>query len=461
MAESAIAERGPDVVGEPAPPQHQVPERWKRNVALFLTGQTVSLFGSMIVQYAVMWHVTFETKSGFAVALYVIAAFAPQGLVSLFGGVLADRVNRRTLVMVADSVIAGVTLVLALAMLAGITDLWVILLAVAARSVGAGVQTPAVTAMIPQVAPADQLMRVNGLFATIQSAMALLAPAAAGAVFAVSGVVPLFFVDVATAVLGVALLALVRVPTLAAVEEKTSGFAEDLVEGVRYITRHAIVRWLLIVFALIVLLTGAPSVLTPLLVARSFGEEVWMVTVLEIAFSVGMLLGGVLVTTVLAKRSKMAMILVSAVGFALATTALGLSTSLWVFFGFMLVFGLMVPIFSTPFMALLQETVEPEKQGRVFSFVGIAMALSAPIGMTVFGPLADAVSVEALLVMAGIVMTVVLAVAVLLPSGTAALAAARGGTPALTPAGGDAGHETRTAPERRARFDLAEAVPDV
>ena len=64
----------------------------------------------------------------------------------------------------------------------------------------------------------------------------------------------------------------------------------------------------------------------------------------------------------------------------------------------MLLIGLAVPFFSTPSMTLLQETVEPERQGRVFGFVGIVMAVAMPIGMLVFGPLADAVPVEAILV---------------------------------------------------------------
>ncbi|MFC0680971.1 MFS transporter [Lysobacter korlensis] len=424
MTGSAIAERGSDVVSDPQEPQQQIPERWKRNVALFLTGQTVSLFGSMIVQYAVMWYVTFETGSGFAVALYAIAAFAPQGVVSLFGGVLADRMNRRVLAIGADAVIAAVTLVLATAMLLGVTDMWVILLAVAARSLGAGVQTPAVTAMIPQVTPPDQLMRVNGLFATIQSAMALIAPAAAGALFGLLGIVPVFFLDVATAVVGIGFLARVRVQTLAAVAESTTSFREDLVEGMRYIRHNAVVRWLLLVFAFIVLLTGAPSMITPLLVARTFGAEVWMVTVLELAFSVGMLAGGALVSTVLAKRGKATLIVVSSFGFGVCTIALGLAPDLWAFYGFMFAFGLMVPVFSTPFMTLLAEIVEPEKHGRVFSYVGIAIALAVPVGMAVFGPLADLVSVELLLVAAGVLMTIVLVLAMRAPSGRAALARA-------------------------------------
>ncbi|MGA1835825.1 MFS transporter [Herbiconiux sp. 11R-BC] len=398
---------------------------WKRNAGLFLTGQTISLFGSMVVQYAVMWWVTFETKSGFAVALYALAAFAPQGIVSIFGGTLADRMNRKVLVILSDGTIAIVTLALALLMLSGVTELWIILLAVGVRSVGAGFQTPAVQAMIPQIAPPDQLMRVNGMYQTVQSAMALLAPAAAGAVFGLFGIVPVFFIDVVTAAIGIGLMLFVRVPTLAAVSERTSGYFADLAAGMRYIGGHRVVRWLLVVFAILFLLTVAPSFITPLMVARTFGPEVWMVTVLELAFSAGMLLGGVLVSTVLARSSRIGLILVSTFGFAVFTVGLGLSPNLVVFYAFMFAFGLLVPLFSTPFMTLVQETVQPEMHGRVFSYVSIVMALATPIGMTVFGPLADVVSVQLLLVLAGIATVLVITVAIALPSGRAAIAAAR------------------------------------
>jgi DHA3 family macrolide efflux protein-like MFS transporter len=111
---------------------------------------------------------------------------------------------------------------------------------------------------------------------------------------------------------------------------------------------------------------------------------------------------------------------------------LGLSTNLWVFFGFMFLVGIAVPFFSTPSMTLLQETVEPERQGRVFGFVGIVMAVAMPIGMVVFGPLADQFSVEILLVAAGILMFLVIATAVLVPAGRRAMHAANAATgPAL------------------------------
>ncbi|MEU7176394.1 MFS transporter [Micromonospora tulbaghiae] len=405
----------------PAP----APTNWKRNVALFLSGQTVSLLGSMVVQYVVMWYVTLETRSGLAIALYAVCAFGPQGLVSIFGGVLADRMNRKTLTIIADAGIAAVTLILALLMANGITALWVILLAVTVRSLGAGVQTPTVQAMIPQIVPPHQLMRVNGMFQTISSAMALLAPAMAAGIYAGFGVVPAFFLDVSTAVIGIGLLALVRVPTLDRAAEPTTTYRHDLVEGIRYIWTHSIVRWLLLVFAIIFMLTVAPSFVTPLMLTRTFGSAKWMLAILEIAFSVGMLLGGALISTWLVKRSRIGLVLTSTFGFAIFTVALGLSANLWVFYGFMFLFGLMVPLFSTPFMTLIQETVEPEMHGRVFSYVGIVMALATPAGMVVFGPLADVISVQTLLVVAGLVTIVVAIVAIMVPSGRAAIAAVR------------------------------------
>jgi DHA3 family macrolide efflux protein-like MFS transporter len=402
-----------------------VPAHWKRNVALFLTGQTVSLFGSMVVQYVVMWYVTLETRSGTAVALYAVAAFLPQGVVSIFAGVLADRMNRKKLIIVADAGIALVTLGLALLMMSGVDDLWILLLAVAVRSVGAGVQTPTVQAIIPQISPANQLMRVNGIFQSIGSAMALVAPAVAAGVYAVFGLVPVFFLDVVTAVIGIGLLATVAVPTLARAADNVTSFREDLVEGMRYIWTHRIVRWLLVVFAIIFLLIVPPSFVTPLLVVRNFGTEEWMLAALEISFSVGMVLGGIVVATWLTKRSRMGLILFSTYSFAVLSVAMGLSNNLWVFYGLMFLFGLGVPLFSTPFMTLIQETVEPEKHGRVFSYVGIVMALATPIGMAVFGPLADVIRVESLLIVGGLIMIGVMTLAVFMPSGRRAIEAAR------------------------------------
>nr|BFF10613.1 hypothetical protein GCM10025699_19160 [Microbacterium flavescens] len=132
----------------------------------------------MLVQYAVFWYLTIEYRSGVYMMLAALFGFLPQAVVSIFGGVWADRHNRKYLIMGADAAIALSTLALALIMMTGFDAVWLLFAVMAVRSAGAGIQMPAVAALIPQITPTRNLIRVNGINGSIQSGMALLAPAA-------------------------------------------------------------------------------------------------------------------------------------------------------------------------------------------------------------------------------------------------------------------------------------------
>lgn len=404
-------------------------EGWKRRVSVFLVGQTVTTFGSMLVQYAILWHLTLTTKSGTVLALAAIFGFLPQAIVSVFAGVWADRINRKVMIIVADLSIALATFCLALLMLSGVDDLWLIFLVMAVRSFGAGVQTPAISALLPQIVPTEKLMRVNGINSSVQSSLMLLAPIAAAAVYANFSLVGILFIDVVTAIIGVALLATVAVPTLAraASLDKPSYFA-DLKEGIDYTFTHELVRWVIAIFGIVFLLIVAPSNLSPLMLVRNFGTEVWKLTVLEISFGVGMALGGALMAILASKLDRITTIIATSAVFGVLAIVMGFTTNLILFFSLFFLIGLIVPAFSTSAMTLLQETVEPERQGRVFGFVGIVMAVAMPLGMAILGPLADVVSVEIILIATGALTVVIAVVAVLLPSGKRAIAAAHAST---------------------------------
>jgi DHA3 family macrolide efflux protein-like MFS transporter len=418
--------------------------RWARNVSVFLTGQTVSLLGSMLVQYAVMWHLTITTQSGSVLMLSIVFGMLPQAFVSIFGGVWADRHHRKLLIIGADSAIAVATLALALLMVSGVDDLWIIYAALAVRSTFAGIQTPAVSAMIPQIVPASQLIRINGVFQTIQSAMMLLAPVVAAAIYANFDIVAVFFVDVVTALIGVGLLLLVRVPRLVRTDAgDPPSYFGDLAAGVRYIAAHGPVKWLMTVFAVTMVLVGAPSYLTPLMVTRTFGEEVWKLTANEIFWAIGMLLGGVAMAVIGPRiTNRMGLILGVVLGAGVFTAGLGLATNMWVFFVLGLLVGTSFTLMSAPAMAILQETVEPQMHGRVFGFVGIVMTVAMPLSMVAFGPLADRYSVESLLVVAGALLTGFVLVVLAIPSARRSLAAVS--RPAVDP---DGTPEPKVSPE--------------
>jgi DHA3 family macrolide efflux protein-like MFS transporter len=404
---SSAAEAG-DVAASP---------HWVRHVVLFLGGQTVSLFGSSLVQYAILWYLTLETQSGTVLALATAFGFLPQAFASVFGGVWADRYNRKFLLIGADATIAATTLVLAVMLWQGLNGLWPVYLTLAIRSLGAGIQMPAVGALLPQIVPADRLMRVNGINMSIQSAMTILAPAVAAALFAWLGLQAVLMVDVGTAAIGIGLVALIPVATIVR-SDRAAGYLDDMRAGFAYVRHHAVILRVLLYFALVFFLMAPPGYLSPLMVVRTFGEEVWKLTVNELAFGVGMMLGGALISAWGGWRDRMRMLLASSYAFGLLSIALGLSGSVlgWsgvfaLYLAFMLLLGGAVALFSTTAMTLFQEQVEPAMQGRVFGVQGIILALAMPIGMLVFGPLADVVSVEWITIGAGfltIIVTVIL-----------------------------------------------------
>ena len=176
---------------------------WKLNTALFLSGQALSLFGSMLVQYAIFWHITLSTQSGGMMTIYVIVALLPTFFISPFGGVWADRFNRRNLINISDGSIAAVTLLIVVAFFTGYKELWLIFLCAAIRSVGQGIQTPAVSAFIPQIVPQEHLIKINGINTSIQSFISLAAPIVSGALFALFPLEYIFFIDIITAIINV------------------------------------------------------------------------------------------------------------------------------------------------------------------------------------------------------------------------------------------------------------------
>jgi DHA3 family macrolide efflux protein-like MFS transporter len=299
----------------------------------------------------------------------------------------------------------------------------------AVRSVGAGIQMPAISALIPQIVPTDKLMRVNGINSSVQSSLLIIGPVAAAGIYSTVSLAAILFVDFVTAVIGLSLLATIAVPTLsrAASNDKPSYFT-DLKEGLNYIFSHDLVRWVMVIYSIVFLLVVAPSNLSPLMLVRTFGSDVWLLTVLELSFGIGMVAGGALMATFASKMDRLGLMVGTSILFGVLAVVMGFTTNLILFYSLFFLIGLAVPAFSTSSMTLLQETVEPERQGRVFGFVGIVMAVAMPLGMAVLGPLADIVSVEILLIATGAITVLIAVVAVLLPAGKRAIAAAHAST---------------------------------
>jgi len=380
--------------------------KWMKNVILFLTSQIVSLFGSSLVQYAIMWHITLNTKSGSMLTISIICGFLPTLFITPFSGVWADRFNRKTLIILSDSFIAAATLVLAILFIQGYDAMWLLFLTSAIRSLGSGIQTPAVSAFIPQIVPSDKLTRVNAVSSTIHSMVMLVSPMISGALLTLAPIESIFFIDVVTAIIAVViLLTLVRVqPHAKAMEKQQVTYFGDLADGFRYIKNHSFLK-LFFLFASIFMFLSAPvAFLTPLQVTRTFGDDVWRLTAIEITFSAGMIAGGLIIGAWGGFKNRLHTLTLASAAIGLFTFALGIVPNFWVYLAFMVFTGMTIPIFNTPATVVLQEKVDGDYLGRVFSVMSMISSVMMPLGMLVFGPTADLIPIEALLIGTGILL---------------------------------------------------------
>jgi DHA3 family macrolide efflux protein-like MFS transporter len=381
---------------------------WKLNTSLFLGGQALSLFGSMLVQYALFWHITLATQSGSMMTIYVLVALLPIFFLSPFGGVWADRYNRKRLIILSDGGIATVTLLIALSFLGGYRALWAVFLCAAVRAIGQGLQSPAVSAFLPQIVPQEHLARINGINTSIHSFISLASPIVSGALLTLAPLEYLLFIDILTAAIGIYILQYwVKVPpttTPATSGQAATHYFHDLREGLRYI-RHK--KWIFQIILLATILFAAlspASFLTPLQVARKFGSEIWKLTAIEIAFSGGMILGGLLIVLRGGFRNPIHSMALACLLIGAGIIGLGLLHSFPLYLSAMFTVGLTVPFSNTPCMTLLQTKVAPEYMGRVFGVFSMTYSLTMPLAMLVFGPLADRVAIDLLLVISGIVV---------------------------------------------------------
>ncbi len=380
-------------------------QRWKKQAILFLISQGITLFGSSLVQFAIVWYVTLKTSSGFLVSALTICSFLPQFVISLFSGVWADRYPRKLLIILSDSVIATATLLLALLMplLGDGSGLFLLLLFISCiRSLGAGVQIPAVGAMIPQLVPEEQLMRFHGVNAALQSVVQFAAPAAAGAILTWNTLRSTLLIDVATAVVGIALLACL---VIAKPEKKADSAAfsvlSEMKQAMNYAFAEGFLAKLLLIYGIFIILSVPAGFLAALFVSRTYGDSYFYLTAVELIGFAGMAAGGILIGSWGGFVNRKKTLLTGYAAFGALSVAMGAIRNFTVYLMLMLIYGIALTMVQTAVMTLLQERSEANMQGRIFGFFSAVYSGCLPIGMLLFGPLADHISLRFLMIVTG------------------------------------------------------------
>ena len=328
---------------------------------------------------------------------YVFAAnVVPQVLVMLAGGVLADRVGRRPVMLMTDSARLAVQTTLAAALFAGRPPIWLFVVLAALLGTGEGIFNPALGGLRAEIAPRDKLPDANALLGVAESGARVAGPALAGILIALTSPAVVISLDAASFGISVLSLTLIRVPPARAA---TQSPWRDLADGWA-VFRSQTWLWLTTAqFALFNLLTWAPYLLLGPILARQYlgGASAWGVIAAAIA-------GGSALTglALVGRRPRRPLVVavIGTFGYALPCLALALRAPLPVVAVAALAAGCGSELFGTFWMTVMQQRVAPDLLARTTAFALTGSYALGSLGYAVIGPVAGMVGAARLLAFA-------------------------------------------------------------
>jgi len=244
-------------------------------------------------------------------------------------------------------------------------------------------------------------MRVNGINATLQSIIQFAAPAASGALLSLGSLRSTLFVDIATAVVGIGLLSCIALPRTQAQPAAQQSVFTDVKVGLSYIRSEGFLKKLMLLYGVFILLSVPGGFLASLLVTRVYGASYWYLTMVELIGFAGMAAGGILLSVWGGFPNRVKTLLLGIGLSGLCTIGLGAVNNFVVYLGIMLLLGVCITAAQTAITTLIQERSDPAMHGRVFGLTGAMYSGFLMIGMSVFGPLADTISLPLMMMLAG------------------------------------------------------------
>jgi len=380
---------------------------WKRTFGIIWTGQFVSLLSSSAVNFAIVIWLSLETGSAEVLAYAAIATFLPQTLIGPFAGVYIDRWNRKRTMIAADGFIALCTLVMSALFYVGYTELTFIYGLLALRSVGSAFHMPAMQASVPLLAPESELLRIGGVNQVIQSVSSIAGPAIGALAIGLMDIGNVLLLDVAGAVIAITSLLFVHIPDPPReADEEPAGVRQalrDLRLGISAVTADKGISWLFLFSILATFCIMPVAVLFPLLTLQHFGGGKFEMSLIEVVWGVGMLVGGGVLGIFKPTLSKIIIInsMHILLGVSLAASGLLQATGFVIFVLLTVLGGVAASIYNASFTTVLQEKINPGMLGRVFSMYFSIALLPSMIGLLSTGFIADHIGITRTFVILG------------------------------------------------------------
>ena len=376
---------------------------WKRVFAIIFTGQLFSTLSSYVVGYAVIFWLSVETMSAEVLAYATIASLLPQMVLGLFTGVFVDRWNRKRTMIFADLFIALCTLVMASLLWISEPKIFLIYMLLMLRSAGMAFHVPAMQASVPLLAPKDKLMKIAGINNMIHSVSTVASPALAALLISLFKLQRILLIDVGGAIIAVITLLMVHIPDPEKPETIIHHLGKELLEGLKEIYRKPGLMWLFILALSAMFFIMPVAALFPLMTLQHFNGTTYMMSIVEIAWGLGMFAGGAIIGHHRLNNYKVLLInlMYLLLGLTFLFSGILPPSGFAIFASITAIGGISFTIYSGSFTVVMQTMVEPAALGRVFSLYSSITLIPAMIGLLATGYVADTIGISNAFIISG------------------------------------------------------------
>ena len=393
-------------------------ESWKKTFAVIWSGQLASILSSEVVAYSIIFWMSLETGSAEVLALAAIAGMLPQSLLGPLVGVYVDRWDRKRTMIFADSFIALCTLALTALFWLGAARMWHIYILLACRSAGSAFHIPAMQASVPLLAPASQLTRIAGVNQIIASLSSIAGPALGALLINLTSIGNILLLDVAGAAIACISLPCVRIPNPARDTTRKPDLWREFREG--FSAMHAIpgMGWFFTLAIVVWFFIMPVGVMFPLMTLQHFGGGAFEMSLIEIVWGGGALIGGAVMgaRTYRVNRIVLINLMYLTIGLLFAASGMLPPTAFALFAALSLIEGVTSSVFNSSFVSVIQSRIDAGVLGRVMSLYNSFGLLPSALGLLGTGFLAENVGLTTTFVVAGTIIVAVGAAGFFIPS---------------------------------------------
>lgn len=387
------------------------------------SGQAVSLLGSQLVQFALIWWLTETTASATVLAMASLVGLMPQVVLGPFIGVWVDRWNRRLIMLVSDGAVAVATILLAYLFWIEAADIWHVFLILFVRALAGSFHYTAMASSTTLMVPESQLTRIQGLNQTLNGGLSIASAPLGALLLSIWPMQWILSIDVMTALFAIAPLLFINIPqpsrgTKGEPAAGTDSYWADFREGFSYMRGWRQLMAFTGMAMIVKILLNPAFSLIPILVTQHFGGGAVQLSFVDASAGIGLLLGGILLSAWggFKRRIMTSMVGLTGLGAGLIVMGAAPASLFTLAIAGALLAGLTIPLVDGPLMAMLQASIAPEMQGRVFMMFSSLVSSTVPIGLLIAGPVADAIGVRLWFIAAGVLTLLMAGVGMLMPS---------------------------------------------